>query len=568
MRKLFFSLLVVFTIIYASSSSHSLPDWVIFELDKYPSEIYLFDVGRSEGTGEGSFEIAAAKAYKNTAKRILKEVSGIIRLNEGELQHGMVFEHYSSVLENYYTSHQEPLALQLDKKGFSVQNLSVDLARTDQYTYALVYITRAELREIYTNRASDLRRRIKYRLEIAAAAERDLDIEGAVKTYLQTYTLYEELKEAEIIQIAAQYGHAVNFSDFRDAFRHLADAATDTSDNFWTHRQVIKRVEKLNPQIVTSIDDISSVIKFQFLQQRAAFRDKVFIAPLTYEDSGVICPFAPEFSTSLQKKLGWTVVDEAGEFTPPRLSPFCWENGDEITIRATLRDVHTGEFLASGVVQFLNSQLRKPLNCKLNNYQSAQVEKRAFTPRYYEKPRVLGSTETSTPKGLTEHQVSPVGALKVEVWTNKGSSPMYYTKGETMKVFGRVNQPAYLRLLYILADGKRTLLQDNYYIDASDVDSNVKIGEFVCTPPFGAEMLVVAARTESFPPIKTYEKNGYIYLTDQDAESAARSFRGMQQIQDKNDETETADSDQSDAEQLSPDFQQSESQLVITTMKK
>ena len=559
MKKLFFSLLVVFTATYVSSSSWSLPDWVIFELDKYPSEIYLFDVGESDRTGKEGFEIAAAEAYKNTAKRILKEVNRIIRFNEGELQHGMVFEHYSSVLENYYTAHQGPLALQLDKKGFNIQNLSVDLARTDQYTYALVYITREKLRDIYTDLASDLRRRIKYRLEMAETAEKDLDIKSALKTYLQTYTLYEELKVAEIVRVAAQYGHT---SNFRDAFKHLADAATYTSDNFWTHRQVIKRVEQLDPQIVTSIDDVSGVIKSQFLQQRGAFSDKVFIGPLTYEDSGVTCSFTEEFKDALQKEFGW--VHDL--MSSRRLSSFCWENGDEITIRATLRDVNTGEFLASAVVQYLDSQLRDSRSYKPSNHEQAQVEKRAFTPRYYEMRPTQGNPETPTPKVLVKHEFPPIGGLSVEVWTDKGSNPLYYTQGETMKVFGRVNQPAYVRLLYILADGKRTLLKDNYYIDLSRVNNDVEIGEFVCTPPFGVEILVVAARTEKFLPIETFEENGYFFLADQNAESAARSFRGMQRIEEIKDQL-SPDSQQSSEQQL-PDFQQSEAQLVITTMEK
>ena len=552
MRKLFFSLMVVFATTYLSSSSWSLPDWVIFELDKYPSEVYLFDVGESDRTGKEGFEIATAEAYKNTAKRILKEVNSIIRFNEGELQHGMVFEHYSSVLENYYTSHQEPLALQLRKKGFSVQNLSVDLARTDQYTYALVYITREKLGDVYTDLASDLRRRIKYRLEMAETAEKDLDIKSALNTYLQTYTLYEELKVAEIVRVAAQYGHTANF---RDAFKHLADAATYTSDNFWTHRQVIKRVEKLDPQIVTSIDDISRVIKSQFLQQRGAFSDKVFIGPLTYEDSGMTCSFTEEFKDALQKEFGW--VHDL--MSSRRLSSSCWENGDEITIRTTLRDVNTGEFLASAVVQYLDSQLRDSRPYKPGNHERAQAEKRAFTPRYYEMRPTHESPATPTPRVLVEHQFPPIGGLEVEVWTDKEkrSGSLSYTEGETMKVFGRVNQPAYLRLLYILADGKRTLLKDNYHIDLSRVNSNVEIGEFVCTPPFGAELLVVAARTEKFPPIQTYKENGYDFLVDQDPESAARSFRGMQQIQDKSGDGESSDSDQSD-EPRQPDFQQSE----------
>lgn len=563
MRKLLFYSLIVFATICTLSYSWALPDWVLYELDKYPTEKFFFEVGKSDGSGKEAFEIASMKAYRNAATRILKEVNHIIRLNEDQSQHDIVVEHYSAILKDYRTSRQEQPALQLDKEAFNLRNLSVDLARTDQYTYALVYVEREKLKDIYADYVSDLHRRIGYRLETAKTAEEDLDIKSAVKTYLQTYPLYEELKEAEIIQIAAQYGHTTNF---RDAFGYLAHAATDTNDELWTHRQVIKRMEKLEPQVITSFDNIAQVIKSQFLQQRGAFSNKVRIEALTYKDSEMICPFAREFSTLLQKEFGWVTAESIQDFTPRRLSPSCWENGDEITIRATLRDMDTGEFLASAVVQFLNSQLGKPLICKPNNYEQARVEKKFFAPQYYAIPRALISTETSISEASVEHQFSPVGGLKVEVWTGKGSGPLYYTEGDKVKVFTRVNQPAYLRLLYILADQRRTLLVDNYHIGPSQINSNVEVGEFVCVPPFGTELLVVAARTEEFPPIKTREENGYVFLADQDAESAARSFRGLQRIPKPNARQSPNPSENN--EQKSPTFQQSEAQLVLTTIEK
>ena len=573
MRKLFFCFLIAFTMIYTSSIGWSLPGWVLPELNKYPAETYLFNVGRSDGTGERSFEIAIAKAHKKVAAEVLRTVARIIHFNEDEGQHDMVREHYSAVLEDYCTARQDWPALQLE--GFSVRNLSVDLARTDSYTYALVYIKRDKLKDIYANHVAKLRQEIKSRLEIAKASEKALDIKSAVKTYLRTYPLYEALKEAEIVQIGAEYAPY-----YSDAFKQLASAATYASDNFWTHRQAIKRVEELEQEIIVNVDDISRVIGSQLSRQIHPPTSSVSVFPLIYEDSEMISPFAQEFSVILHERLGWVTVNAARDFkqTSPdidkinhgfpslRFSPSCWENGDEITIRATLRDVNTGKFLASAVVRFLSSQLRDPLISKPSNYKQAQTDIDAFDPRYYIRHRADESADISTPNELVEYPFSPIGGLEVEVWTDRGRSPEYYG-GEKMKVYGRVNQPVYLRLLYILAgDRKYTLLQDNYYIDPESINSDVEIGEFVCTPPFGTEILVVAARTEKFLPIETYEKDGYKFLADQDAESAAQSFRGMQPTPNPNGRRLLV-LHRIDAEQP-PDFQQSEAQLVITTMEK
>ena len=350
--------------------------------------------------------------------------------------------------------------------------------------------------------------------------------------------------------------------------------ATDTSGSdalLMSHRQVIKRVRELDSEVIVNFDDIARATASQLTTQLISTPvAKVQLEPLTYKHDGLVCNFSRDFSETIQKKLGWDFVHRKRGFMRInfndntmnqekwyRLSGSCWENGDEITIRKTLRDLHTGEFLASSVVSFLNSQLREPLAFTPPNYQQFCKNKEAFNPRYI----VSDSSDSKATTTHTERTVShfpPVGGLEVEIWTDKGRDPVYY-EGETMKVFGRVNQPAYLRLLYILAgDRKYTLLQDNYYIDSSRINSDVEIGEFVCAPPFGAEILVIAARTEKFPPIQTYEENGYFFLVDQDPKSAARDFRGqddgrgMKRIPSK-DQT---------------DFQHNEAQVVVVTMEK
>lgn len=549
-----------------ASESDPLPGWVLSELKKYPLETFFFEVGKSRGTDKAAFENALAEARNRIATRILRKVQPIILANDS-VQYDMVREHYSAVMEHYCRESQRFPALQLG--GLSERNLSVDAARTDQHTYALIYIKRDELKHLYTKQEQELHREINRILEHAQNAENALDIEAAVEIYLQTYPLYEALKEAEIIQIGAEY--APNFSE---ALTRLENSARDTSGGdalMKSHRQVIKRVKELSPEVIVTLNDAASVTKSQFKTQKiGTLGGKVQLEPLTYRHDGLICQFSRDFSDAIQEQFRWHFVlrkrgfqrinfnenrTDQGKWY--RLSGSCWENGDEITIRKTLRDLHTGEFLASSVVSFLNSQLREAVVCPPPNHKQFDKIRKPFSPRY------VGS-HSKNPDVITleeriESQLSPVGGLEVDVWTDKGREPVYYIRGETMKVFGRVNQPAYLRLLYILADRKYTLLQDNYYIDLSRVNSDVEIGEFVCAPPFGAEILVVAARTEKFPSIETYEENRYLFLVDQDPESAARAFRGedtrgMKRISEPNG-------------QQKPNFQHNEAQVVVVTQE-
>jgi hypothetical protein len=544
-----------------ASESDPLPGWVLSELKKYPTETFLFEVGKSRGTDKEAFENALAEARNRIATRILRNVQAIVLTNDS-VQYDMVREHYSAVLEHYCQEPQRYPALQLG--GLSERNLSVNAARTDQYTYALVYIRRDDLKDLYAKQEQRLYQEINRILVRAQNAENALEIKDATKIYLQTYPLYEALKEAEVIQIGAEYE-----TNFSEALTLLEHSSRDTSGGdalMKSHRQVIKRVKELDPKVIANLVDVARTIKSQFeAQQIGILSGKVQLEPLTYRHDGLICQFSRDFSSAIQKQLKWHFVhrmrgfqrknfnvnmtDQAERY---RFSGSCWENGDEITIRETLRDLHTGEFLASSVVSFLNSQLRKPVVCPPPNYKSFGEDKKAFEPRYIVSNSSSKETAMPTPPDHPEPQFSPVGGLEIDIWTDKGRDPVYYTKDETMKVFGRVNQPAYLRLLYILADRKYTLLQDNYHVDPSRINTDVEIGEFVCAPPFGAEILVVAARTEKFPPIQTYEENGYFFLVNQDPASAARTFRGEDE----------------DTRGMKRKDQHNEAQVVVVTMER
>ena len=576
MRKLFFLFLTVLTTIFIASASGAVPNWVLFELKKYPLDTYLFQVGMSQNVAKSeAFKAATAAAHKKVAQRILEKVVGIIYTHKHDLAHDMVEEHYSAVLEDYCAQRRENPALTLE--GLSVRNLSVDMARTDTETYAFVYIQRDALTAIYAKHADRLQAEIQRQLELARLFEEQLDVPSAVSTYLRTYPLYESLKEAEIIQIGAEYS-----PDARTAFQKLATAATRTSDTFWSHRQVIRHVEALTKEVIVGFEDVCRIIGSQLSQQVRSLSGSVAVHPLLYEDSEMPSPLAVTFTRFFQKHLKWTVVDWMRDFEntqyaldhinrdfPWRLSPTCWENGDEVTIRAILRDVHTGEFLASAVVRYLKSQQREALTYKPRGYEGVMVEKETFKPRYYVAAPVQRPEAAGAPEVLTEHSLSLIGGLEVDVWTGQGHNHVYYTEGDSVKIFARVNQPAYLRMLYTLADQRRTVLIDNFYIGPSQVNSPVAIGNFRCVPPLGTEFLFVAARTEAFPEVQTRQENGYRFLVNQDAETvthSVRSFPTRGLIPEESSEQQVMGPQPDDPEQ--PRFQQSEAQLMLTIMKK
>ena len=535
MRKLFFILLFTFTTIFTAFANGPLPGWVLPELRNYPLETYLFDVGRSEGVGEEAYRSAIAKAHKKLAEKVLKRAVSIIVTKSDHVNYQTVLEHYSAVLEDYCSWHHASPALQL--KGLQHRNLSLDNARTEQETYAIVYIRRDKLRDIYKNQILESQRKIKSFLDMAKSAEKDLDINRTVRNYLRTFPFFEAKKEGQIVLIGLEYEYDAN------AFSKLVNAANLTNNRHhqWTHRQVIKRVKELQNNIIVNFNDICTVIDSQLSQQIDLSDRRASFYPLIYKDSEMISPFAQKFTNVLQELMPeWVFVDPMLEldqppvnidminrnFPPLRLSASCWENGEKVTIRTTLRNINTGAFVASSVVDFMKTDMRDNIIYQPRGYNEAQKEIADFRPRYFEAERD-DNTEISTSKVITEHQFTPIGGLKVELWTDKGRGPLTIKEGDKVKIFATVNQPVFLRLLNIHADQRRALLIDNFYIGPDRVNNNVEIGQFLCAPPFGTELVVVAARTDKFPNIETIDVDGYLFLKEKDRKKAAESFIGL-----------------------------------------
>jgi len=538
--------LVYLLIVLATTAHAAKPDWVVTygHSEKYPHSRYLVGFGTASGQGAEPSQIAEDNARASVSRQIVVNVQSVIRTAEEETNHD-VSEYYSAIT-------QSSTALQLMGLG---TELYVDSDFTNPTTYALAHVSRDKLRRIYTERASQLRDQIRRILADTQAAENASRTTEAVEKYLSLYPLYAALKEAETILLVAKQLSSVNA-----AFDELEKATTGASGAsvvpLMSLTEVTNRVDQLVSQSMTSVDDIARAIVFRLSKQVSQPEGKVLLTPLTYQDTKMSSPFARYLLAALETQIGqmvkWNAVSQTsssrGGFRPRSaqimrdlakdagakslLSGTYWENGDEIKLLTTLRDVGTGKVKAGAEVRFDRTVLVSAnLNFKPQNYKNALIEQKAFA---------------------VDEVVS--GALQVEMWTNKGSENLLYTEGETMKVFVRVNREAYIRLLYILADGPRTLLYDNYYIDQSKVNRAVEIPEeFECDDPFGAELLIVEARTEAFPPIDTYERDGYLFLKAQDAEQAAVDFRGMKK--------------KSLQKQQRTDAQQSEARIVLTTME-
>ena len=117
-----------------------------------------------------------------------------------------------------------------------------------------------------------------------------------------------------------------------------------------------------------------------------------------------------------------------------------------------------------------------------------------------------------------------------------------------MSICMKANRPCFVRLIYYLADGQKTLLSDNYEVKADQVGKVFQYPDlFVCDAPFGAETIQVLSQTEPFKPLNTRLENGYKMIVD-DVKGIIANTRGMKS--------------------LNSQLQQAEMRLDLTTVEK
>ncbi|CAN0576100.1 unnamed protein product, partial [Laminaria digitata] len=147
----------------------------------------------------------------------------------------------------------------------------------------------------------------------------------------------------------------------------------------------------------------------------------------------------------------------------------------------TLRHAKSGALVATARADLLRSSIPASLPLKPLNFDQALVDSKLLA----EGEKVSGS-------------------LRVEVWTSKGDRNLVFTEGEELKIYMRVNQPAWVRLFYLLANKAKVPLEQAYFIDASKVNRAVEYPDaFEVSPPFGVEQIFAVAFTEKPQPVAT-----------------------------------------------------------------
>ena len=450
----------------------------------------------------GSQENILAAAKQEFAQKVFRNVKSVFNPRQKQAKHKWMKakEAYSPALYNLEPKGNRPLNASL------VGNLRQSQPQ-DGYVY--VNVKDYELRRAYAELENELTQNINHQLAKASQAE-TINSAQALQAYLQVSPLFEQLKEAVLMQQATTPQQNQD-----EMLAKLMAAANGTNGGTldMSYADVTRRVNQLQNQgrAPQNSQQIAISIAQQLsAQARGMKKGTITIDRFNYRNSGQHAAISKELKFTLIRLLkeeGWEV--KAPVKGMMRAS-FIFrgtvrenEDGSGMQFHATGHATGTGKIVMSSVVDLdpkFDTELQPPGYDALQAHESAVEELEVNTVR-------------SQPQNTTGQ------ALAFRAWTDKDT----YVDGDHMTVYCRVNQPAYVRLIYVLADANGqsttyTLLHDSTHIQQAGTD--VTIGQFVAAPPFGSEKLIVLAQKEPFPEIPTFERDGYYYIDAQSTKEA------------------------------------------------
>lgn len=268
---------------------------------------------------------------------------------------------------------------------------------------------------------------------------------------------------------------------------------------------VDEKVRTIMRRPASSLSEAIERLAIQLQRQKAIGSGRTTVSPLTYGTTDLSSVFGRQASVELESLLarGGTRGVEGNRV----VRGVYLERDAEIRITATVRDAESGQLVASAESTLPRSALPSGLSLKPANFESA-----------LKSQKILGQGELSS------------GDLQLEVWTDRGRRGVVYTESEELSLLYRVNQPAWVRFVYVLQGGQQVPIGDAWYIDASKVNQVITYPErFEIVPPFGVEHVHATAFAQKPAPLVTEPRviAGESYTVVSDALRQLTGIRGI-----------------------------------------
>ena len=423
---------------------------------KYPKEYYFIGIGTVENTGSPD-DVTHAKnlAMGDLANQIQCKVKSEI-ISEVKAT--------TRSQDEYIASKCKLLS------DIKLEGVNFELNSTKKYIYAWAILDKTKALRIYQTKLVNLRDELKKSMSRIESLISKGESGEALGELFELKNLFDKYEENALICII------------------LGGKPTPAP---FSRAKINDLMYRLTHEEYKNFEDVVNGISYMISEQIKSYiktTPEITVFPFDYEDTD----WSSEFSEYLRKKLEANLVKfieckfekQSPETKGIYIYGSYWLKNGEIHLIGTLYDemkkVTFGSFEAKFPKKFLQEI---GIAYKPANFVAAFSDKKYFTPN-----EVI------------------YGDLRIEFWTNKGNRHLLFKQGEQMKLYVRTNLPCYIQFIYHLANGMRTVLVNNYYIDESKINKVVELPyEFVCAPPFGVEKLQIFASTEPLPEPETKE---------------------------------------------------------------
>ncbi len=393
------------------------------------------------------------------------------------------------------------LSSDLDLPGISYL-----IERDEQAVYALAVVSRTVLLDFWESQLETLFSEIDTKAGEALALERSGNTVGAYSRYSGLLPLTEAAR-----QTISLYGTvAGSVPDRLFSGNRVSSRAGLRS----FEEELRVAVLRLADAEILTLDQAFFVMIDQLVRQGVAAKD-IRVPALFWRSSDFSSAFgryaADRIRTELLSRGGTARSDllvVTGRYSDEG-------SADMLEISLVVSDT-SGAVKGSAFVRFRRDLLPAALELVPANYQQALADQYAI-----------------------DQQSFSDGTILVNVWTNRGAdeSGTVFHAGEELTLFLRVNQPAWIQLVYVLVTGEKVLLEGGYYIGMDRVNRVVEYpGLFTPTAPFGVERLIVTASSVEPPRPMVYPQviDGERYEVFRDINEVFAATRGLRLVSPEN----------------------------------
>lgn len=183
------------------------------------------------------------------------------------------------------------------------------------------------------------------------------------------------------------------------------------------------------------------------------------------------------------------------------------------SINSNVRYIVSGTYTEQGDKIKIISYLKDPNTQVTEGAATAYIKKSYFSNNNID---IEPANTTQVRENETVLQQTAVtDDFMIDLWTNKGNNKPIFKKGEEMELYIQANESCYVRIFDIMSDGRKALILDSYYISHDNVGKEILLGSTTCTPPFGAETLVIMASNQQFSQLNVEKDvNGLSIIND------------------------------------------------------